>query len=66
MKVALTSVQSIGARRVEVDFMFLGGMSGGPVMDLDNYIVGIIRGTSNSNGVFIKFDNWIYNKMTSY
>lgn len=70
MKVTLTSVQSIGTRLVEVDFAFIGGMSGGPVLDEDDYIVGIIRGTHTSdgitNGTFVKFDNWIYNKMTSY
>lgn len=70
MKVTLTSVQSIGTRLVEVDFAFIGGMSGGPVLDEDDYIVGIIRGTRTSggviNGTFVKFDNWIYNKMTSY
>jgi len=66
MKVASCTVQSIGTRKVEVDFQFIAGMSGGPITDTDNYIIGIVRGTSGSNGVFIKFDDWIYNKMCSY
>lgn len=57
-------VTRTGRRLVRVDSLYIKGMSGGPVLNADeNRIIGIVRG---DKGEFVKFDNWIYNKMNSY
>ena len=57
-------VTRTGRRLVRVDRVYGYGMSGGPVLNADeNRIIGIVRGDT---GEFVKFDNWIYNKMNSY
>lgn len=54
-------------RLVECDCTTYLGMSGCPVIDTDDHIIGIFRAKFNSDyAIFVKFDDWIYNKMCSY
>lgn len=43
------------------------GMSGGPCIEGRNYIIGIIHAhTSSGTSYIVKFDDWLFNKMSSY
>lgn len=59
-------VTDTGRRQVKTDYTSTGGQSGSPITDSEDYVIGIHRGSSGSSKVFIKFDNWLFNKMTSY
>ena len=51
------NVTSTGRRMVNVQRRYTSGMSGGPVIDRDDRIIGIVNNTKS----FIKLDDWIYN-----
>lgn len=54
-------------RMVTADYTSAGSQSGSPILDANNYIIGIHRGKdSSSTPEFVKFDSWIFNKMASY
>lgn len=60
-------VTNTARRLVTADYTSTGGQSVSPITDANGYIIGIHRGKDNSGRpVFVKFDNWIYNKMCSY
>lgn len=69
-------VQNTGRRQVVADYSVYKGMSGGPIADENAYIYGIITwgdfdpdkpvSKPASSGGFVKFDDWIFNKMCSY
>lgn len=59
------------SRIISTSQQSIGGMSGGPCLESQNRIIGIIHGywTSGPNtgdSVVVKLDNWICNKMNSY
>ena len=57
MRLVAGNVTSTGRRIVRVQRQYAGGMSGGPVIDRNDRIIGIVN---NEKG-FIKLDDWIYN-----
>ena len=57
MRLVAGNVTSTGRRIVRVQRQYAGGMSGGPVIDRDDRIIGIVN---NEKG-FLKLDDWIYN-----
>ena len=57
MRLVAGNVTSTGERMVRVQRQYAGGMSGGPVIDRNDRIIGIVN---NEKG-FIKLDDWIYN-----
>lgn len=63
MRLSWGYVTDTGRRLVTADYNSAGGMSGSPIIDKDGFIVGIHRDAGRR---FVKFDNWIYNKMVSY
>lgn len=57
-----TVLESNG-RYMKTADIYSRGMSGGPVLDDGNYIVGILEA---QGGRIVRFDDWLYNKMASY
>ena len=56
MHLVVGNVTSTGRRMVRVQRKYVKGMSGGPVIDRNDRIIGIVN---NEKG-FIKLDDWIY------
>ena len=67
------NITSATDRLINVTQNVYPGMSGGPLLEGDDHIIGFVRayiysGTDPGYGVgeIVKFDNWLFNKMTSY
>lgn len=67
------SVTSVSGRIVNVSQTIYPGMSGGPLLEDGDSIIGFVRGYTYTGtnhgygaGQIIRLDDWLFNKMTSY
>lgn len=67
------NVSSVSGRIVNVSQSIYPGMSGGPLIEDGDKIIGFVRGYTYSGtnpgygaGQIIRLDDWLFNKMTSY
>lgn len=67
MRLTGGNITEVDGRRVRTKATSFSGMSGGPCLDGNDNIIGIIKGRyANGDSRVIKFDDWLYNKLTSY
>lgn len=67
MRLTGGNIKSASDRNLQAANIVYHGMSGGPMIEERDYIIGIISLSYGDNGSkIVKLDDWLYNKLTSY
>lgn len=66
MRLTGGNITQASGRYIRATNTVVPGMSGGPVLEDRDYIIGIVQGYYSSGSHMVKFDDWLYNKMVSY